>query len=162
MKLPHTFHLEPEVYDALTQKARAERRSTNAVVNDILKGYLTEEGSLLGLPLLLEPIQRSLERELSKLGSRLSGLLVRTALDAGTTRRVALHSLMLLLDDKKAAMQHNELYYTRAVEGLRKRLDELPELVAAFTAESTNAVGPAPDEEGTPEAGEETDGTITA
>jgi plasmid stability protein len=141
MKLKRTFSIDEDVHQALAQKARTNRRSTSAVVNEILKDYLSDEGGMVGLPLLLEPVKTALEKEMRKLAERIAGLQVRIALETGTTRRVALHCLMLLLGDKKAAMQFNEQYYTGSVKGLRKRLDDLPELIEAFTAETTTVMG---------------------
>ncbi len=141
MKRAHTFHLKPAVFDALTQKARSERRSSNAVVNEILEAYMFGEASTVGLPAVLPDVQRMLESAMSKQASRIAGLQVRIALEAATTRRLALHALVLLLGDNKLAMQFNEEYRNRSIEGLRKRLDDLPELVEAFTAETTTMAG---------------------
>ncbi len=141
MKVKRTFSIDEDVHQALAQKARTNRRSTSAVVNEILKDYLSDEGGMVGLPLLLEPVKNTLEKEMSKLADRIAGLQVRIALDSGTTRRVALHCLMLLLGDKKEAMLFNEQYYTASVKGIKKRLNDLPELVEAFTAETTTLMG---------------------
>lgn len=135
--------VDAETAQTLRDRAVLHHLSLSQAAAELLAGAVRDGAPPGDTLLFLAEVRQTLHRDVARMADRLAYLLVRTAVEAGATRREVFNVLVRLGVDPDAAKRIHESAWEAAVASLRKPVAGLRDLAVGSTPNPSEGIGDA-------------------
>lgn len=139
-KIQITAQVTRDVAEKLEHLAAQRNLSLSACAAELLEKAVVREIEEAEQSLLMPMIEEVVRAEFKKGFERMARLLVRNALESGTTHRLVVYLMTAWFENAQLVNGMDDQFWKKSAEALRTPLKDLPELIEVASSEGREAI----------------------